>query len=76
MAKESDLGWVTDRKELVDAVRILQPLALRKLLAIHIKKDARAKGLGAMRHEQLANLLMVGLLEGIVPEDAVLPCAE
>jgi hypothetical protein len=76
MVKESKLGWVTDRKDLVEAVRQLQPLAVRKLLVLHMKKDARTKGLGAMRHEQLANLLMVGLLEGLIPESTILPCAE
>ena len=76
MEKGSDLGWVTDRKELVEVVRRLQPAALRELLVAHMKNDARAKGIGIMRNEQLANLLMVGLLEGLVPESTVLPCSE
>jgi hypothetical protein len=77
MAKDVDLGWRSDRKDLIDAVRGMSPVAVKKLLTTHMKNDERAKGLGKMRHEQLANLLMLGLTEGIVPESAViLPCSD
>ncbi len=77
MAKDVDLKWRTDRKDLIEAVRGMAPTAVKKLLTRHMKDDERAKGLGKMRHEQLANLLMLGLIEKTIPESAVIiaPCS-
>lgn len=72
---EVNLGWKTERCDLVEAVRRLPIRDTLRLLVVHMKGDPRAGGLTGMRHEQQANLLMLGLLEGKVPESAVLPCA-
>ena len=76
MAKEIDLRWKTDRRDLSEAVRILPAKSVVKMLNAHMKQDPRAAGLRTMRHEQQANLLMLGLLEGKVPESDVLPCGK
>lgn len=75
MSKKYNLGWSTDRKDLVAAVSKLPMKAAERLVAAHMRGDPRIVGLRAMRHEQKANLLMIGLLEGLVPESAVIPCA-
>lgn len=75
MSKKDNLGWSTDRKDLVVAVSKLPMKSAEKLVATHMRGDPRIVGLRAMRHEQKANMLMLGLLEGRVPESAVIPCA-
>ena len=75
MEKEINLGWKTDRKDLVDAVRAMPSPQISKLLAKFMKGDPRAKGIRSFRQEQQANLLMLGLLEGKVPESTVLTCS-
>lgn len=73
--KEISLGWVTDRRDLITAVRDAAPAKIKKLVNTHMRTDPRAAGRRSMRNEQLANLLMLGLLEGTVPESAVILCA-
>jgi hypothetical protein len=75
MSKDTKLGWKTDRKDLIGAVSKMASKDIQKLLKAYMSKDPRCVGLRGMRHEQNADRLMLGLLEGLIPESAVLPCA-
>jgi hypothetical protein len=74
MSKDTKLGWKTDRKDLIGAVSKMSNKDIQKLLRKYMSKDARCVGLRGMRHEQQADRLMLGLIEGLIPESAVLLC--
>lgn len=61
------IWWKTDRKDLVERVRIMSLPAVRTALGKHVT----ARQVRGMTHEEAANRLMTLVLEGAIPETAI-----
>lgn len=72
MSKDDKITWKTDRTDLREAVRGMSAIKAKKILKAGTSNDESIRTIGGMRHEQLLNLLMVCLIDGSIPEEAVL----
>jgi molecular chaperone DnaK (HSP70) len=74
MSQNNKFGWNTDRKDLVGGVSRMPQAEVKKLLRKYMNKDSRTAEVRKLGHAQQANVLLLGLLEGSIPESAVIQC--
>ena len=73
MEKQTDnLTWKTDREDLITAVRNMSKECLITKLTECAASNAARNHISKMRHDQLANTMMIKLLGGEVEEASIL----
>lgn len=73
MEKQTDnLTWKTDRKDLITAVRNMSKECLITKLTERASSRMERSKIIKMRHDQLANTMMIKLLDGEAEEASVL----